>query len=138
VIDYFFSEIKDSQTESIKTLLDFMCRENKIYKERQNYKIYFNKERIFTKHNHVLFTSGSKKYLSFYGKVYLNKDSKIVETIHLDNQDIVIHPSVNSILIMSGGVKNSTVVENEEDVLYFYIAPTLMLDMHEPGKWEYI
>jgi hypothetical protein len=85
-----------------------------------------------------LFTSGSKKYLSFYGKVYLNKDSKIVETIHLDNQDIVIHPSVNSILIMSGGVKNSTVVENEEDVLYFYIAPTLMLDMHEPGKWEYI
>jgi hypothetical protein len=55
VIDYFFSEIKDSQTESIKTLLDFMCRENKIYKERQNYKIYFNKERIFTKHNRFVY-----------------------------------------------------------------------------------
>lgn len=138
MINYFFAEINDSEIESIKTLLDFMCKENKIHKERQNYKIYFSTERIFIKHNNVLFTSGSNKSLSFYGKVYLNKDSKIIETIHLDDQDVVIHPYVNSILIMSGGVKNSTVVENEEDVLYFYIAPNLMLDMHEPDKWEHV
>lgn len=138
MIEYFFAEIKDSKIESIKTLLEFMCKENKIYKERQNYKIYFNKEKIFTKHNNVLFTSGSKKYLSFYGKVYLNKNSKIIETVHLDDKNVVIHPLVNSVLIISGGVRNSTVVENEEDVLYFYIAPTLMLDMHEPKKWKYI
>jgi hypothetical protein len=136
--EYSFTEIKDSEIESIKTLLGFMCKENNIHQERQNYKISFNKEKIFIKNNHVLFTSGSKKYLSFYGKVYLNQDSKIIETIHSESQNITIEPSANSVLIISGGVSNSTTVENEEDVLYFYIAPSLMLDMHEPGKWQNI
>ncbi len=133
---YFFTEIEGTALESIQKVLDFMCKENNINQKRQNYKILFNKEKLFPKYNDTLFTSGSKKYLSFYGKIYLDEDSTALETIHLDNNNIVIKPSVNSLLVIFGGIKNSTVVENEEDVLYFYIAPSIMLGMQDPGKWQ--
>ncbi len=136
MIDYIFAEIDNTEFESIQKVLGLMCKENNINQERQNYKILLSNEKLFPKNNNVLFTSGSKKYLSFYGKVYLNKDSRIVETVHLDNKDIIIEPSFNSLLIICGGTKNSTVVENEEDILYFYIAPSIMLDMQDHEKWQ--
>lgn len=133
---YVFTEIESTEFESIQKILDAMCKENNINKERQNYKILINKEKIYPKYNNVLFTSGSKKYLSFYGKIYLSKNKKILETLYLDHQDIVLEPSKNSLLVILGGIINSTVVEKEEDVLYFYIAPSTMLNLHEPGRWK--
>jgi hypothetical protein len=138
MISYYFAEIVESEIKSIKTLLGFMCKENNINQERQNYKIFFSKEKVFPKNNDLLFTSGSKKTLSFYGKVYLSNNSKILETIYLDNQNLIFEPSSNSILILSGGVNNSTMVKNEEDVTYFYIAPTHLLGLQDPTKWENI
>jgi hypothetical protein len=133
---YSFTEIESTALESIQKVIGFMCKENNINQKRQNYKVLFNKEKLSPKYNDILFTSGSKKYLSFYGKIYLNQDSTALETIHLDNNDIVINPSANSLLVILGGIKNSTVVENEEDVLYFYIAPSTMLGMQDPEKWQ--
>ena len=136
MIDYYFTEIKESEIKSIKTLLSLMCKENKINQERQNYKILFSKEKVFAKNNDTIFTSGSKKTLSFYGKIYLNNNKKITETIYLDNQDVIFKPSENSLLIISSGIGNSTSVENEEDIVYFYIAPTHLLSLQDPTKWE--
>ena len=133
---YSFTEIESTALESIQKVLGFMCKENNINQKRQNYKILFNKEKLSPKHNNLLFTSGSKKYLSFYGKIYLDEGSTALETIHLENNNIVIKPSVNSLLVIFGGIKNSTVVDNEEDVIYFYIAPSAMLDMQDPKKWQ--
>jgi len=136
MIEYSISKIKGSHTESINTLLEYMCEENKINKKSQDYKILFSNEKVFKKHNDILFTSGSKKYLSFYGKIYLNKKNKIVETIYLDNESIAFEVFNDTILIIFGGVSNSTSVEDEENVLYFYIAPKTMLELQEPGKWQ--
>jgi hypothetical protein len=136
MINYAFTEIDGTEFESVQKILGLMCKENNINQERQNYKILSSKEKVFAKNNDILFTSGSKKYLSFYGKVYLSKRGKILETIYLDNSDIVVEPSINSLLIISGGVNNSTIVQEEEDVLYFYIAPSIMLDLQDPEKWQ--
>jgi hypothetical protein len=136
MIDYYFTEIKGSETESIKKSLIVLCKENNIYQERQDYKILFNKEKVFEKNNDVIFTSGSKKYLCFYGKIYLNKNNKIIETIYSNGHKIIIEPSKDSILIIVGGIENSTNVENQEDILYFYIAPSHLLELQDPTKWE--
>jgi len=136
MIEYSISKIKGSHTESINALLEYMCKENKINKKSQDYKILFSNEKVFKKHNSVLFTSGSKKYLSFYGKLYLNKKNKIIETVYLDNGPISFEVFDNTVLIIFGGVNNSTNVEDEENILYFYIAPKVMLDLQEPGKWQ--
>lgn len=136
MIEYNISKIDDSYIESIKTLLEYMCKENKINKKSQEYKILFSDEKVLKKHNSVLFTSGSKKYLSFYGKIYLNKKNKIIETIHLEDGPISFEVFDNTILIILGGINNSTNVEDEENILYFYIAPKAMLELQEPGKWQ--
>ena len=136
--DYCFAEINGSKIESIKTLLNFICKEKNIHQERQNYKILFDKEKLSPKNNNIIFTSGSKKHLSFYGKLYLNIDKEIVETIYLNTQDATIKPYSGSLLIIYGGIGNSTVVQTEEDAVYFYIAPEHLLDLQDPKKWEYI
>jgi hypothetical protein len=133
---YSVSKIEGSDIESIKTLLEYMCKENRINQKSQEYKILFSNEKVFKKHNSVLFTSGSKKYLSFYGKLYLNKKNKISETIYLEDETITFEAFKDTVLIISGGVNNSTNVEDEENILYFYIAPKIMLDLQEPGKWQ--
>lgn len=136
MVEYCFTKIEGTKIESIKSLLNFMCKENNINKERQEYRVLFSKETVFKKNNGVLFTSGSKKYMSFYGKIYLNQNSNIVETIHLDGQDLVLEPYDNSILIIYGGVNNSTTVQHDEDVLHFYVAPRHLLDLQDLSKWE--
>jgi|688.fasta_scaffold655378_2 hypothetical protein len=133
---YSVSKIEGSDIESIKTLLEYMCKENRINQKSQDYKILFSNEKVFNKHNSVLFTSGSKKYLSFYGKLYSNKKNKISETIYLEDETITFEAFKDTVLIISGGVNNSTNVEDEENILYFYIAPRVMLDLQEPGKWQ--
>jgi hypothetical protein len=136
MIEYSVLKKEGSDIESIKTLLDYMCKENKINQKSQDYKILFSNEKVFKKHNSVLFTSGSKKYLSFYGKLYSNKKNKISETIHLEDETVTFEVFDNTVLIIFGGVNNSTNVEEEESILYFYIAPKIMLDLQEPGKWQ--
>lgn len=136
MIEYSVLKKEGSDIESIKTLLDYMCKENKINQKSQDYKILFSNEKVFKKHNSILFTSGSKKYLSFYGKLYSNKKNKIIETIHLKNETIAFEVFEDTALIIFGGVNNSTNVEEEENILYFYIAPKVMLEMQEPGKWQ--
>jgi hypothetical protein len=136
MIEYSVAKINNSSIETIKYLLDFMCKKNKINKKKQNYKIFFSNEKIFSKNNDVLFTSGLKKYLSFYGKIYLNKKDKISETIYLQNEIVTFDALKDNVLIILGGVNNSTTVQNQEDIVYFYIAPSIMLDLQEPDKWE--
>ncbi len=136
MIEYSVLKKDGSDIESIKTLLECMCKENRINQKSQDYKILFSNEKVFKKNNSVLFTSGSKKYLSFYGKLYLDKKNKISETLYLENETITFEAFEDTILIISGGVNNSTNVEDEENILYFFIAPKVMLDLQEPGKWQ--
>lgn len=136
MIEYGIAKIEGSDIESIKILLESMCKENKINKRSQDYKILFNNEKVFAKNNNVLFTSGSKKYMSFYGKLYLNKKNKIIETIYLEDKTVIFEAFKDTVLLIFGGVNNSTSIESEEDILYFYIAPKIMLDLQEPGKWQ--
>jgi hypothetical protein len=135
-MEYSVLKIENSNIESITTLLEYMCKENKINQKSQDYKILFSNEKVFKKNNSILFTSGSKKYLSFYGKLYLDKKNKISETIYLEDETITFEVFEDTVLIISGGVSNSTMVEDDENILYFYIAPKVMLDMQEPGKWQ--
>jgi hypothetical protein len=135
-MEYSVLKIENSNIESITTLLEYMCKENKITQKSQDYKILFSNEKVFKKNNSILFTSGSKKYLSFYGKLYLDKKNKISETIYLEDETITFEVFEDTVLIISGGVSNSTMVEDDENILYFYIAPKVMLDMQEPGKWQ--
>jgi len=136
MMEYSVLKIENSNIESITTLLEYMCKENKITQKSQDYKILFSNEKVFKKNNSILFTSGSKKYLSFYGKLYLDKKNKISETIYLEDETITFEVFEDTVLIISGGVSNSTMVEDDENILYFYIAPKVMLDMQEPGKWQ--
>lgn len=136
MMEYSVLKIENSNIESITTLLEYMCKENKINQKSQDYKILFSNEKVFKKNNSILFTSGSKKYLSFYGKLYLDKKNKISETIYLEDETITFEVFEDTVLIISGGVSNSTMVEDDENILYFYIAPKVMLDMQEPGKWQ--
>lgn len=134
--EYYFTKLEGTEIESIKSSLSFMCKENNIHKERQNYKILVDKEKLLPKNNNIIFTSGSKKSLSFYGKLYLDIDKEIVETIYLNSQSVTIKPSNGTLLMISGGIGNSTVVQNEENIVYFYIAPQHLLELQDPEKWE--
>jgi hypothetical protein len=95
-------------------------------------------EKLFAKNNNVKFTSGSKKYLCFYGKAYLDNKGSIVENIHLPDGLVTIKPQNNSLLIMCGGIENSTVVENTEELLHFYVAPSHMLELQDPKLWRFL
>lgn len=134
--NYVLSTIEGDTSKSINILIQEICKTNNINYNKQKYKILFSNEKIYFKNNDVKFTSGLKKYLCFYGKIYLNKKSKIIETIYLDNDLFKIEPEINNILIISGGINNSTIVEHDEELLYFYIAPSFFLEMQDPKTWQ--
>jgi hypothetical protein len=74
--------------------------------------------------------------LSLYGKLYPNKKNKIIEKIYLDEDTVEVEPTRSSLLILLGGIKNSTIVENDEEVLYFYVAPAKMLELQDSQNWQ--
>jgi hypothetical protein len=129
-------DINEDINNSISKALEYLCKENNINYKNQEYKVLFSNEKLFLNHNDIVFTSGSKKYLSFYGKVYTNKNKTITETVHLENDKVIINPHENSLLIIRGGVGNSTKVEEDQEILYFYIAPKYFLKLHDGLSWQ--
>jgi hypothetical protein len=136
MIHYSLSDIKDNINNTINLLVQDICKENKINHEKQNYKVLFSNEKILVRNNDIKFTSGVKKSLSFYGKVYLNKKGKIIESIYLEDKTIYLEPNDSSLLIMYDGVNNSTKVDIDEDLLHFYVAPSILLEMQDPLLWQ--
>ena len=136
MISYMISDIDDDINNKIKILVKNICKENKINYKKQNYKILFSNEKILFKNNLVKFTSGSKKHLSFYGKIYSNKNKEVLENIYLEDNTIQINTKKTNIIIFCGGIKNSTIVEVDEELLYFYVAPSSFLQMQKPDLWQ--
>lgn len=136
MIGYILSNITDDINNTIKLLIQDICKENKINYEKQEYKILFSNEKVFAKNNDIKFISGSKKSLSFHGKIYSNKNGKIIENIYLKDEVVQLEPDQNSLLVIYEETKNSTVVENDEDLLHFYIAPAVLLKMQDPNLWQ--
>lgn len=124
--------------ESLVLSVKEMCKENNINYDKQQYSVLFSKEKLLFKNNGVNFTSGSKKYLCFYGRVYSNKKGKIVETIHLKDKIISLEPDINNSLIIFGGINNSSVLENDEELLHFYVAPKSLLGLQDLALWQTI
>jgi hypothetical protein len=138
MIDYRFFKIQDNINKTINLIVKDICKENKINYQKQEYKILFSNEKILFKNNDIKFTSGSKKSLSFYGKTYLNKKGKIIESIYLKDSLVQFEPENNSLLIMCEGVDNSTMVENDEYLTHFYVAPEALTSLHDPILWQYL
>jgi hypothetical protein len=136
MISYNVSNINENILNSIIHQVKFMCKENNINYEKQKYNLLFSNEKVFYKNNDVKFTSGMKKYLCFYGKIYLNKKEIIVEKIHSENDLFVFTPESNDILIISGGIDNSTIVKDDEELLHFYVAPSHLLELQDPKLWQ--
>jgi len=134
--EYILTVIDDDVDIKINSLVKDMCKKNKINYEKQDYRILFSDEKIPLTHNDVKFTSGSKKYLSFYGKIYLNKTSRIFESLYLDSGLITIEPKRTELILVCGGVENSTVVETDERILHFYVAPNHLLELQDPLLWK--
>jgi hypothetical protein len=133
---YILAPVKGDINDLVKTLVEDLCKQNKIDYERQKYRVLFSKESLLLKNNGVKFTSGSKKTLSFYGKIYLNKEKRVVESIYLKDTIIEVEPNTSDILIISSGIDNSTVVEADEAILHFYVAPTYLLELQDPDLWQ--
>jgi hypothetical protein len=136
MINYHLTTIDRSIDKSIANAVERICKANNINYKKQEYKILFSNHNLSSKNNDVVFVSGSKKYLSFYGRVYLNKNQKVIEKIYSDNTIVTIDPPENSILVVLGGVETSTIVEHDKDVLHFYIAPAHLLELHDPLSWK--
>lgn len=136
MINYHLTTIDRSIDKSIANAVECICKANNINYKKQEYKILFSNHNLSSKNNDVVFVSGSKKYLSFYGRVYLNKNQKVIEKIYSDNTIVTIDPPENSILVVLGGVETSTIVEHDKDVLHFYIAPAHLLELHDPLSWK--
>lgn len=133
---YIVDNIETSVELSINKLVKKMCKENNINYEKQDYKVLFSNEKILYKHNGVKFTSGFNKSLSFYGKIYTNKKNTIIENIYIKDQFVVVEPNSKNILIMSEGVDNSTFVKDDEELLYFYVAPSYLLGLQDLALWQ--
>jgi len=136
MIDYVISSVGNDTGSTIKTLVQNICKENKINYQKQEYNILFSNEKMFLKNNDLKFTSGSKNILSFYGKIYLNKKGKLVENIFSYDSVIELEPKETDIIVIRGGVDNSTVVEVDQDLLYFYVAPSSLLKSQQPNVWQ--
>jgi uncharacterized HAD superfamily protein len=130
------SDIEKDLNSTIKELVEYMCKENKINYKKQEYKLLFSNEKMLFENNNMKFTSGSKSDLSFYGKVYLNKNGKVVESIYLDGNVIEVEPKDTELIIMYGGTKNSTTVEVDQELPYFYVAPVYLLEMQDLKLWQ--
>jgi hypothetical protein len=135
-VEYILAPINGDINNLIKDLVQQMCKYHKINYEKQEYRALFSNEDLLVKNNGVKFTSGSKKYLCFYGKVYLNKKNKIIESVYLQDGVVELEPKSTEMLLIFGGVDNSTVLENDEALLHFYIAPKYFLDLQDPLLWK--
>jgi len=136
--EYKLVKIEDSINETITFIVQDICKENKINYEKQEYKVLFSNEKILVKNNDVKFTSGSKNSLSFYGKIYSNKRGRVIESIYLKDDAIHLEPNNNSLLIICEGIKNSTKVDDDQDLLHFYVAPANLIIMQDPSLWQAI
>lgn len=136
MIEYIISNAESDVNSTIKTVVKNICKENKINYKKQEYSILFANEQMFLKNNDLKFTSGSKNILSFYGKVYLNKKGKLIENIFLPNKIVKLEPKETDLIVICGGVDNSTVVEIDQELLYFYIAPSSLLKLQQPNLWQ--
>jgi hypothetical protein len=135
---YKLVKIEDSIKETITFIVQDICKENKINYEKQDYRVLFSNEKILVKNNDVKFTSGSKNSLSFYGKIYSNKRGRVIESIYLKDDAINLEPNNNSLLIVCEGIKNSTTVDDDQDLLHFYVAPANLTIMQDPSLWQAI
>jgi hypothetical protein len=136
MIQYKISDISDSVHNTINLMVQDICKENKINYQKQEYRILFSNEKILVKNKDIKFTSGAKKSLSFYGKIYLNKKGKIIESIYLKDNLLQLEPKPNSLLIMCEGIDNSTLVENDEILTHFYVAPEALTRLQDPTLWQ--
>jgi hypothetical protein len=136
MIHYLVSDIKKDINSTIKELVEYLCKENKINYKKQEYKLLFSNEKMLSQNNDMKFTSGSKNDLSFYGKIYLNKNGKVVESIYIEDDVIEVEPKDTELLIMYGGTKNSTTVEVDQELPYFYVAPSYLLEMQDLNLWQ--
>jgi hypothetical protein len=136
MIYYKLVDIKDNINNTINFLVQDICKENNINYEKQDYKVLFSNEEILVKNNDIKFTSGSKKSLSFYGKIYSNKKGKIIESIYLKDEIVYLEPNSNSLLIIYDSTNNSSTVDNDESLLHFYVAPAILLKMQDPILWQ--
>jgi hypothetical protein len=120
--------------KEIKNQVYLLCAENNININKQNYKILIFNETLKPSNN--IFTSGSRKTLSFYGRVYLDIDKKIKEKIYGSGvtQEFEILP--NSLIIMSSGTHSSTELTEDVDILSFYVAPSSLVDSFHFDNWE--
>jgi hypothetical protein len=133
---YYTTTVDENINKSIRDAVEYLCKENNINYKKQEYKVLFSNEKLLLKNNNVVFTSGSNNYLSFYGKAYLDKNKNIVETVYLENSTATVNPTENSLLVIRGGVGNSTTVEEDKDVLYFYVVPNYLLKLHDQSSWQ--
>lgn len=136
MIKHAIASIQGDINNTISILVQDMCKENKISYIKQDYKFLLSIDTLLLKNNEIKFTSGSKNTLSFYGKIYLNKNKKIIENIYLQDEVVSFEPKNTDILIISGGVNNSTFVETDEEVMHFYVAPSHLLELHKPNLWQ--
>jgi|688.fasta_scaffold233804_3 hypothetical protein len=136
MINYIVSDLGNETNSTIKTLVQSICKENKINYEKQEYHVLFSNESMLLENNDLKFTSGSKNILSFYGKIYLNKKGKIIENIFLDNETAKLEPQESDLIVIRGGIDNSTVVEIDQELLYFYVAPSSLLKSQQPNMWQ--
>ena len=136
MIEYIVSDVGNDANSTIKRLIKSICKENKINYEKQEYNISFSNENMFLKNNNLKFTSGAKNILSFYGKIYLNKKGKIIENVFLHDDIIKLEPKETDLIVICGGVDNSTVVEIDQELLYFYVAPSSLLKLQQPNLWQ--
>lgn len=135
---YLLVDAQNISKSKIAQAVNILCKENKINYEKQEYKILFSNEDILLQNNNIRFTSGLKKYLSFYGKIYLNKIGNITEDIYLQDKTISLKPNTNSFLVICGGIDNSTTVDHDESLLHFYVAPSYLLDLQDQKLWQSI
>lgn len=137
-MEYILIDIENRTDKAITSVIKSLCKEKNINYEKQQYKVLFCSETVFFKNNNIRFTSGSSKYLSFYGKIYLNKIGKITENIYFQDSVVSLEPNANSLLVISGGIDNSTIVEYDENLLHFYVAPSYLLDLQDQKLWQSI
>jgi hypothetical protein len=133
---YVFTKTNKDIKETIKLTVEDMCKKNRINYNKQNYMISFSEEQVLFKNNGTPFTSGSKKTLSFYGKIYSDKNKKIIECIHVDEKRDYVEIDGDGILVICGGIQNSTFIKHYEEITHFYVAPSGMLEWQNPENWE--
>jgi len=135
-MQYSKTVIKNSLAETILEQVELMCIANNINKEKQHYYLYVEEELFKKVNNDIPFVSGSRKYLSFYGRVYIEDGAIARESIFLQEEVRNVEVITKELIIICGGVKSSTNVKSDTKVLSFYIAPEHLLLGLDLSKWN--